>query len=114
MLFRVCKISELQERKPMKFNLAEKKIEVVIIKINNKVYAIDAYCPHKGGNMEYGEIVYKNEYRIRCHLHSYEYSLDNGKLMYNPYGNKTGKWYYSGDLMTYETKIIDNDIFINI
>jgi len=54
MLIRVCKISDLIDNKPMKFSVS--KFEIVLIKIRDEVFAIEAYCPHKGANIEYGSV----------------------------------------------------------
>ncbi|WP_338602195.1 Rieske (2Fe-2S) protein [Sulfolobus tengchongensis] len=114
MLIRVCKLSDLEDKKPKKFSL-KGDYEVVLIKIGNNVFAIEAYCPHKGGNMEYGDIILRDtEYVIKCHLHGYEYNLKNGKLIFNPYGDRKGRWYYSPDLRIFEVKIIDDEIYIEV
>ncbi|ADB86626.1 Rieske (2Fe-2S) protein [Saccharolobus islandicus] len=110
MLIRVCKISDLIDNKPMKFSVS--KFEIVLIKIRDEVFTIEAYCPHKGANIEYGDVIAK-EYRIRCHLHGYEFNLKDGRLVFKPY-NRDGNWYYSNNLRVYKVKIINDDIFIDI
>ncbi|QGA69210.1 Rieske (2Fe-2S) protein [Sulfolobus sp. E11-6] len=108
MLIKVCNISDLEDQKPKKFSI--NSIEVVAVKIKNKVFVIDAYCPHKGGNMEYGDV---DGYKIKCHLHGYEYSLENGELVYNPYGKSSG-WYFSPNLKVYKVEIKGEEIFIEV
>ncbi|AAK42261.1 Rieske (2Fe-2S) protein [Saccharolobus solfataricus] len=108
MLVRVSSLSDLEEKKPRKFSI--NGIEVVIVRVGDKVFAIEAYCPHKGRNLEYGEV---EGYKIRCDLHGYEYSLENGELIFNPYG-KTSGWYFSPNLRIYKVEIKGKDIFIQI
>ncbi|QXJ29364.1 Ferredoxin, 2Fe-2S [Saccharolobus shibatae B12] len=108
MLVRVCSLSDLEDKKPKKFSL--NNIEVVVVKVGDRVFVMDAYCPHKGGNMEYGDV---NGYRIKCHLHGYEYNMETGELVYNPYGKSDG-WYFSPNLKIYKVEVKGKDIFVEV
>jgi len=68
MLIKVCNFFELPDLKPVKFKVNNK--EVILVRINDKVYATEPECPHKGGSLEYSDINAELK-RIRCHLHGF-------------------------------------------
>ncbi|ABP95423.1 Rieske (2Fe-2S) domain protein [Metallosphaera sedula] len=112
MFVKVCRAPELKEGKPTKFRLDH--VDVVIVKVGDRIFAMDAYCPHKGGNLEYGDVLCDGRCRIRCHLHYYEYDLCDGKLIPNIYSNKPGSWFRSPDLKVYDIKIVNDELFVNV
>ncbi|MEM0173027.1 MAG: Rieske 2Fe-2S domain-containing protein, partial [Sulfolobaceae archaeon] len=91
--------------KPVKITINGK--EILLIRIDNKVYAIEPECPHKGANLEYGEIDPQLK-RIKCNLHGYEFNLENGKLEYiPPLYNRSEPWFKSRDLKVYKVDVVD-------
>jgi len=111
MLIKVCNFFELPDLKPVKFKVNNK--EVILVRINDKVYATEPECPHKGGSLEYSDINAELK-RIRCHLHGYEFNLENGKLEYNPYAERSEPWFKCRDLKVYKTKVIDGIVYIDL
>jgi nitrite reductase/ring-hydroxylating ferredoxin subunit len=62
--------------KPFRINT---KKEVLVGKINERLFACDNYCPHKGAILSKGKLK-PIENRIVCYMHYFEYNLFTGKL----------------------------------
>ncbi len=75
---------------------------VCIAKGKDNLYACANKCPHAGGIIADGFIDVLNN--VVCPLHSYKYSLQNGR-------NVSGEGYY---LKTYPIQQTDKGIFIGI
>ena len=54
---------------------------IAVIKDENKYYAIDNRCPHRGASLGEGPI--QNEI-ITCKWHSWKFSLKTGQAIENP------------------------------
>lgn len=51
------------------------KQRVVIARLNDKLYAFDAFCPHAQGPMERSEV---EGAIVSCPLHAWRFDLDKG------------------------------------
>lgn len=76
--------------------------DIILFYINdNEFYAIDCSCPHAGGSLELGDIEEINkELSVICPWHAYDFNLKTGE---SSTGLKTN---------VYETKIVDNVVYI--
>ncbi|WP_181350457.1 Rieske 2Fe-2S domain-containing protein [Thalassobacillus sp. CUG 92003] len=97
---KLCHISELEERKPIAFDL--EGLEVGIIFSKGQVYAYENNCPHFGGPVCLGDVFSQiklelndqqmvvdeytdeNELRLVCPWHGFEYELKTGKCTIEP------------------------------
>ena len=68
---------------------------------NNKVFALDDRCPHKGGPLSQGIV---HDERVTCPLHNWVISLKSGEA--------TGP--DEGCTHTYPVKVEDNIIFVEM
>ncbi|MGY6211135.1 Rieske (2Fe-2S) protein [Cytobacillus firmus] len=73
------------------------QLEIALLNINEKLYAIRNECPHQGISMIYGPVTgtmvsskpqeykygYDNEI-IKCPLHGWEFNLKTGKSLFSP------------------------------
>ena len=51
--------------------------QIVLSKVEGKVYAIDEICTHKGGPLDEGEL---NGYDLKCPWHYAVFDVRNGKV----------------------------------
>ena len=86
--------------KPLKFNSNK---EIVVGKINDRVFACKNYCPHRGALLSKSKLK-PNENRIVCYMHYFEYNLSTGKLEHIPdkWKNQNAGWKESADLELYK------------
>ncbi len=61
--------------KPFRINTQR---EVLVGKINERLFACNNYCPHKGAILSKGKLK-PNENRIVCYMHYFEYNLFTGQ-----------------------------------
>ena len=54
------------------------------IQINDCVYIIPQFCPHRRGNLRYGHVNERNK-TISCPLHRSTFSLETGKQISGPH-----------------------------
>ncbi|PID59845.1 MAG: nitrite reductase [Ignavibacteriae bacterium] len=93
----VCKVSELTDATGQRFLIND--VDVALFKVEGKIYALNNFCTHKlmpkiyEGNIEDGYVI--------CPLHGWQFNLKDGKL----HNGTTA-------LDTYETKIIDDDVYV--
>jgi nitrite reductase/ring-hydroxylating ferredoxin subunit len=95
-----------------------KNLEIVVGKINDKLFAFDNVCPHRGASLSKGSLHGNN---IVCYMHGYEYDVFTGKLENmkswkrdDTWKEQTLAWRYSGDLKTYDPYEKDGKILIEI
>ncbi len=94
------------------------KEELVIGKINNKWFAFNNVCPHRGASLSKGSL---NDDKIVCYMHGYEYNVFSGKLENmkswkrdDTWIEQTEEWRYSDDLTTYKIYEKDGKIFVEM
>jgi nitrite reductase/ring-hydroxylating ferredoxin subunit len=51
---------------------------VLVVNVNNELYAISNLCPHAGGYLSHG---YLDDYIIECPLHFWTFDVRDGKLV---------------------------------
>ncbi len=68
-------LDSLLEGKAVKFELDGK--EIAVFKSGEKVFAVDAKCPHRGGPLDDCEV--EESLRITCPWHGWDFSLETGK-----------------------------------
>jgi nitrite reductase/ring-hydroxylating ferredoxin subunit len=74
--------------------------QVVVARLNGRLYAFDALCPHAQGPMERSEI---EGAIVTCPLHAWRFDLDNdGKELHG----------YRG-LSTYPVKVKDGRVLVD-
>jgi nitrite reductase/ring-hydroxylating ferredoxin subunit len=99
----VCKSDEIEERSMKKFNVGH--IEVLVGRIQGKVFACNNSCPHRGASLVKGELKGNN---VVCWMHGYEYDVFTGKLQNmkswkkeDTWMEQSAEWRQSGDLILY-------------
>ena len=60
--------------------LIHNDIQIVIINYNNKYYALNNNCPHRGGSLGDGTCT---DGIIVCPLHKWEFNIHNGNCIKN-------------------------------
>lgn len=73
--------------------------EIGIVRIGEKIFGFDAYCPHRGASLIQGTI---HTGEIICPLHHYRFELQNGRA-------KAGD---CSDLMTFPCHLSDEGLKI--
>ncbi len=84
--------------------------QILISRMGNKYYAIDAICSHYFGYLPKGKL---KDNRVVCPVHKAEYDLDTGKVVKDvPALLRLATGRRATDLKTYEIKVVDNSILI--
>lgn len=96
---KICKTSELYNRKGKRFQLDEEN-EIAVFKIDEKIYVVDNICPHNHTSQIYDG--YVDELYVTCPVHGFQFHLQTGEQP-----TKIGC-----KLRTFEIKIIDDFIFV--
>lgn len=104
MLFKVCKISDIKENSLNKFTIYKK--EILVGKINGKLFACNNTCPHRGASLDRG--YYKGNDLV-CYLHEYEFDVNSGKVVNmkswkksDTWKEQSPEWRRSGNLVMYD------------
>ena len=117
MIYEICDISNIQNNNMKVFPVKQKSntIDVLIGKLNGKLFACNNYCPHKGASLSKSDLAPKNN-RIICYLHDFEYNLNTGKLEKIPqkWLNQSLEWKQSDDLIIYKVFERDNKVYVDI
>jgi len=102
---KVGQVSEIPTNKTKMVKIKEK--EILLANIEGKTYAISNKCSHAGGNLSKGTLIGTI---ITCPRHGSKFDITTGKSISGPkilfIRMKTK------DLVKYETKIENNDIFV--
>jgi nitrite reductase/ring-hydroxylating ferredoxin subunit len=117
MLHKICDINTIKNNSMKVFQLKpnNKVIDILIGKINGKLFACDNYCPHRGASLSKG-CISNNKQRIICYLHDFEYNISTGKLETIPsqWLNQSPEWKNSKDLVIYKIIEKENNIFVDV
>lgn len=73
---------------------------VAIFKVAEKIYAINALCPHAGAFLDMG---FMDDHCVICPLHGWDFDVRTGESP--TYGIKT---------VCFETKVVGNDVFVKV
>lgn len=113
-MFKVCKVSDIEENSLQKFDIGKK--EILVGKRNGKLFACDNSCPHRGASLHKG---YFNDNNVVCYMHKYEYDIDTGKLKKMASWKKSDTWVEqnpawreSGNLIMYDVIVVSNEIYV--
>ena len=118
-LYRVCNSDLIMDNTFKVFSIKtdnnDSPIDLLVGKKNNKLFAFDNYCPHRGASLSKGELSYDAN-RIVCYLHDFEYNIFSGKLEVIPdkWIDQSTEWKKSDDLTLYEMVEKEGDIFVDI
>ena len=111
----ICNTKDIENNTTKPFKIDSDK-EILIGKINDRVFACNNYCPHRGALLSKSKLK-PNENRIVCYMHYFEYNLSTGKLEHIPdiWKNQSSGWKESADLELYKINE-DNqgNIFVDI
>lgn len=84
---------------------------IVVGMIGDRPFAFEASCPHKGGPLNQGELIGD---RIRCPWHEYEFNVFTGQVVAIPYPEKYGEWRKTGNLRTYQVRVVQGDVYLDV
>lgn len=76
--------------------------EVGLFNVDGQIYAVDDLCTHSGGPLSEGDV---EDGCVTCPWHAARFNLKTGEAMEGP---------TNGDLQTYEVRIEDTAIQINL
>jgi nitrite reductase/ring-hydroxylating ferredoxin subunit len=96
---RICSLQELKNNSGRRFIIDE--FEIAVFKIEASIYALSNICPHQQTKMIYDGFIEKG--CVVCPVHGWMFELNTGN---KPDGGK--------GLDSYETKIINNDVYAKI
>lgn len=96
---RLCFIDALKEFGGRRFIIDE--MEIAVFKIEGKIYALSNICPHQHTTMIYEGFIEHG--CVVCPVHGWMFDLQTGNT---PAGRK--------GLDSYETKIVDNVVYVKI
>ena len=117
MLHKICDVNTIKNNSMKVFHLRldSKVIDILIGKINGKLFACDNYCPHRGASLSKSGISSNNQ-RIICYLHDFEYNINTGKLenIPNKWLTQNPEWKKSNDLVIYKIIEKEKKIYVDI
>ena len=99
---KVCDLKSLKSGEMFDFDFNDRKI--LLINIDNTIYASDRICTHAYADLSLG-ILNEKEKTVTCPLHMSVFNLENGMPQNLP---------AETPLKLYETKIVDSSIFVLI
>lgn len=93
------------------------KDDVIVGIKDNKIYAFNNTCPHKGASLSKGNL---NGDNIVCYMHGYEYNIFTGRLENKRSWKKddswieqNSQWRHSDDLKIYKIIVENEKILID-
>ena len=98
-LTKICSIDELKEQAGKRFIIDE--VDLAVFKLEGKVYTLSNVCPHQHTTMIYDGFIEHG--CVVCPVHGWMFDILTGNM---PTGGK--------GLDSYETKIINNDVYVRI
>ena len=102
---KACNINEIS---PMKMVYLDKQ-EILLVKLDDKIYAIEGLCSHKGAPLDEGEL---NDRVLTCPWHQSKFDVTSGKVVMVPFDEEVdGK---VRNQKKYEIKIQGEDVFVNV
>ncbi len=96
----IADLSELKTNKGLCIELEDK--EIALIWHKEKAYAINNFCPHRGGPLYRGET--ENGPAVRCPLHGWLFNLESGECLNMP----------APPIETYKLKIEKDKIYLEL
>ncbi|MBL8016633.1 MAG: nitrite reductase small subunit NirD [Ignavibacteria bacterium] len=102
---RICKVSDLPNRRGRKFTIAE-DTDIAVFRIADKVYAVSNVCPHNQAQVLYDGYVDEGLY-LACPIHGWQFHLETGKVPAECKG-------LSATLETYNVKIENDEVWVEV
>ena len=96
---KICAFDDLKEQAGKRFIIDE--IDLAVFKLEGKVYTLSNICPHQHTTMIYDGFIEHG--CVVCPVHGWMFDLQTGNM---PTGSR--------GLESYETKIINNDVYAKI
>ncbi len=96
------KVAEISELSSGRKEITIEKNKILLLNLNEKIYAIDSRCPHRGLSLAQGKI---EGNIITCPYHGSHFDVTTGQVVKGP--AKEG-------LPIYEVKVEGKDILISI
>jgi nitrite reductase/ring-hydroxylating ferredoxin subunit len=115
LLYKVCKSKDI-DNNTMKSFIIGTSVDVLIGKINYKIFACKNSCPHRAALLSKGQLK-SSDNRIVCYMHCFEYNVFTGKLERIPskWMNQSPGWIKSGELILYDVnETEDGSVFVDI
>src|SRR5690606_15949114 len=75
-VIRVCSLSDLDDRKPVAFEVGDEYTPVVLVRDGEGVHALHGLCSHAAIELSEGEVTRKG---IECYLHGSCFDLRTGE-----------------------------------
>ena len=115
LLYKVCKSKDI-DNNTMKSFIIGTSVDVLIGKINYKMFACKNSCPHRAALLSKGQLK-PSDNRVVCYMHCFEYNVFTGKLerIPNKWMNQSPGWKKSGELILYDVnENEDGSVFVDI
>lgn len=115
LLYKVCKSDDIDDN-TMKSFTVDTNIDILVGRINNKIFACKNSCPHRAALLSKGHLIPSNN-RIVCYMHGFEYNVFTSKLerIPNKWIDQSQGWKESGELILYDIlENKDGSIFIDV
>jgi nitrite reductase/ring-hydroxylating ferredoxin subunit len=99
----------------MKSFIIDTNIDILIGKINYKMFACKNSCPHRAALLSKGQLK-PSDNRIACYMHGFEYNVFTGKLESIPdkWINQNPGWKESGELILCDVIEKDGIVFVDV
>ena len=115
LLYKVCKSKDIDDNAMKSFTI-DTNIDILVGKINHKMFACKNSCPHRAALLSKGQLK-PSDNRIACYMHGFEYNVFTGKLerIPNKWINQSQGWKKSGELILYDViEREDGSVFVDI
>ncbi len=76
------------------------KKEILVVRQDDRFYAIDGWCSHMGAPLDRGQV---RERTIRCRVHGAVFDLETGKVLQN---------LQARDMRTYPVTVEAGEVFV--
>ena len=115
MLYKVCESKDI-DNNAMKSFMIDTNIDILIGKINYKMFACKNYCPHRAALLSKGQLKPSDD-RIACYMHGFEFNVFTGKIesIPNKWVNQSPGWKKPGELILYNViEKEDGGVFVDV
>ena len=114
MLNKVCESKDI-DNNVMKSFIIGTNIDILIGKINYKIFAGKNYCPHRAALLSKGQLKPSDD-RIACYMHGFEFNVFTGKIesIPNKWINQSPGWKKAGELTLYNVIEKDGGVFVDV
>ncbi len=102
------KVARLSEISPMKM-VGVNGNKILLVKLDNNVYAMEGICSHKGAPLNEGSL---NGKVLTCPWHQSQFDVTSGEIANVPFDQSSyGKVYHQ---KKYEVILKKDEVFINV